>query len=88
MEVDGIRKEQMSFSKKTPELLTFPDGLIGYITGPDMKELLSLLQETICCVLGVKLSDLIYPRNWTFPVTFFFKLNFSSWLDKNSCFFI
>ena len=38
MEVDGISKEQMSFSKKTPELLTFPDRLIGYITGPDVKK--------------------------------------------------
>ena len=34
MEVDsafGISKEQISFSKKPPELLTFPDGLIGYM---------------------------------------------------------
>lgn len=50
MEVDGISKEQMSFSKKTPELLTFPDRLIGYITGPDVKELLSLSGDYMLCV--------------------------------------
>ena len=40
-------------------------------------------------MLGVKLSDLVYPRNWAFQVIvfFFFKLNFFSyWLDKKLCF--
>ena len=49
----GISKEQISFSKKTPELLTFPDRLIGYIgniTGPDVKELLSLSGDYMLCV--------------------------------------
>lgn len=37
--VIGINKQQISLGKKTPELLTFPEGLIGLegnITGPDV----------------------------------------------------
>lgn len=51
--VVGISKEQISFCKKIPELLTFPEGLVGSegnIAGPGVKELLNLSRDNILCV--------------------------------------